>query len=171
MNIAVIGIGQPLRGDDGIGPAAVRRWSDDPRPAPGRSNSIRVEFFETPGLELIDHLQNCDAAILVDAVSTGRPAGTVSVFPAMPETGITSAEKSAHGFGVAETLALARRSGAHLPESLILIGVEGKQFRLGEGLSEPVRSALPHASAAITREVTAILSTKYTKEIRSTSRK
>jgi hydrogenase maturation protease len=163
MNIAVIGIGQPLRGDDGIGPAAVRLWSEDSRPASFSPHSLQVEILETPGLALIDSLQDCDAAVLVDAVSTGRPAGTVSVFPAVPETGITAAEKTAHGFGVAETLSLARRSGARLPDPIRMIGVEGEQYQLGKGLSESVLAAMPNAAAWIQKSILEIISAKEEK--------
>jgi hydrogenase maturation protease len=149
MKIAVIGIGQSLRGDDGAGPEAVRRWSTDFPPSALNGLSVRIEVLDTPGLELIDHLQGCDAALLVDAVSTGKPPGTVSVFSAVPDTSLTAAEKTAHGFGVAETLALARRAGERLPGRILLIGIEGEQYELGKGLSASVERAIANAAGAI----------------------
>jgi hydrogenase maturation protease len=150
MRIAVLGIGQTLRGDDGAGPEAVRLWSAGfLLPLPG--HILRHDILETPGLGLIDSLQECDSALLVDAVSTGKPPGTLSVFAPIPETGLSAAEKTAHGFGVAETLTLARRSGQRLPDRLVLLGIEGEQYELGKGMSDPVRAVLPRAAAEIQR--------------------
>jgi len=159
MNVAVIGIGQSLRGDDGIGPEAVRLWSSI-HPKISQDPRILIILLETPGLGLLADLESPDAAVLVDAVSTGRPAGTVGVFDPIPNTGLSAAEKTAHGFGVAETISVARKSGARLPEHLILIGVEGGQYDLGRSLSDPVRAALPAAAEKIQEMVLNFLSTK-----------
>ncbi len=162
MNIAVIGIGQSLRGDDGIGPEAVRCWSAG-YPSTAQDPQIHILLLETPGLGLLTDLEPADAALLVDAVATGRPAGTVCVFDPIPDTGLSAAEKTAHGFGVAETISVARKTGAKLPTRLILIGIEGSRYDLGEGLSNPVRAAIPLAVETIQRIVIEILSTKDTK--------
>ena len=163
MNIAVIGIGQSLRGDDGIGPEAVRRWSAGYPPA-SQDPQIQILLLETPGLGLLSDLESADAAILVDAVSTGRPAGTVCVFDPIPDTNLSAAEKTAHGFGVAETISVARKTGVRLPKRLILIGIEGSRYDLGEGLSNPVRAAIPLTVEKIQERVSSLISTKSTKD-------
>jgi hydrogenase maturation protease len=154
MKISIIGIGQPLRGDDGIGPEAVRRWLKD-FPAPTSDPFIETVFLETPGLGLLEYLEGADAAILVDAVSSGQPAGTVHTPSTLTESPWSSGEKSAHGFGVAESIALARKTGSRLPDRLLLIGIEGTDFTMGSGLSEPVRAALPKAAEEIQKAVEA----------------
>ena len=164
MNNAVIGIGQSLRGDDGVGPEAVRRWSADHAPT-AEDPQIHILLLETPGLGLLDDLEPADSAILVDAVSTGRPAGTVRVFDPIPDTGLSAAEKTAHGFGVAETISVARKTGSRLPKRLILIGIEGGQYALGAGLSDPVHAAIPFAAEKIQEVVSRLLSTNDTKKI------
>jgi hydrogenase maturation protease len=162
MNIAVIGIGQSLRGDDGIGPEAVRHWSAD-FPATANDPHIQILLLETPGLGLLDDLAEADAAILVDAVSTGCPAGTLRVFDPIPNTRLSAAEKTAHGFGVAESISVARKTGARLPPRLILIGVEGGQYKLGHGLSDLVRESIPVAASKIQECVSEFLSAKDAK--------
>jgi hydrogenase maturation protease len=161
MILAVIGMGQSLRGDDGIGPEAVRRWTAD-FPQTAKDSQIQILLLETPGLALLDDLVSADAAILVDAVSTGRPAGDVCIFDPIPNTGLSAAEKTAHGFGVAETISVARKTGARLPQRLILIGVEGNRYGLGEGLSDPVRAAIPLVAETIQEMALKLLSTKST---------
>ncbi len=163
MNIAVIGIGQSLRGDDGIGPEAVRQWTAD-FPQTAANPRIHTLLLETPGLGLLDDLAGADAVILVDAVATGKPAGTLRVFDPIPNTSLSAAEKTAHGFGIAESISLARKTGARLPERLILIGIEGGQYELGRSLSDPVRAALPLAVDKIQEIITNLLSTKSTKD-------
>jgi hydrogenase maturation protease len=152
MKILVMGIGQSLRGDDGIGPEAVRRWSQD-HPQPSSETPIETVYLETPGLELLTFLEDADAAVLVDAVSSGGSPGTIRVVTSLSEPSLSPGEKTAHGFGVAETISLARTSGIRLPEPLILIGIEASGFALGSGLSEPVRRAIPQAAEEIQRVV------------------
>jgi hydrogenase maturation protease len=150
MKISILGIGQPLRGDDGAGPETVRRWRRD---FPSSDPSIETVFLETPGLGLLEYLEAADAAILVDAVSSGAPAGTLHAvsLPAAPDP--TPGEKTAHGFGVAESIALARNIGTRLPEHLLLIGIEAEGFAPGSGLSDAVRTAIPEAAGKIQETV------------------
>ncbi|MGD0806617.1 MAG: hydrogenase maturation protease [Anaerolineales bacterium] len=152
MNITLVGIGQPLRGDDGVGPEAVRQWSHD-QPRTASDPNIKTIIIETPGLELLELIQDSDVVILVDAVDGGDPAGTVRVRTALPEANFTPAEKTAHGFGVAETVALAKKIGACLPSHIIFIGVEGSKWKLGEDLSDPVRRAVPDAVREIQNQI------------------
>jgi hydrogenase maturation protease len=152
MNITLIAIGQPLRGDDGVGPEAVRQWARE-NPQYSTDPNLKTIVTETPGLDLLDFLQDADVAILVDAVQSGEPAGTVRVHESLPEAGLTPAEKSAHGLGVAETIALAKRIGARLPPRIRFIGVEGSSWGLGESLSDPVRRALPDAVREIQNQI------------------
>jgi hydrogenase maturation protease len=156
MNIVLLGIGQSLRGDDGIGPESIRRWSRQ-YPSAAADPRVKTRIKETPGLDLLDDLEQADAALIVDAVSTGAPPGTIHILPSVPETGMSAAEKTAHGFGVAETLAVARRTGRRLPGEIRLIGIEGADFNLGSGFSEPVRNAVPDAVRAIHTQITAFL--------------
>jgi hydrogenase maturation protease len=169
MNTVLIGIGQPLRGDDGAGPLAVERWSKE-FSATASDPKLQLFLLETPGLGLLDYLEDADSAILVDAVSTGRPIGTVQVFDPVPDSSLSAAEKTAHGFGVAESISVARTAGARLPRRLILIGIEGQHYALGGGLSDPVRAALPVAAEKIQKTVSELLSTKDTKKDRKNTK-
>ncbi len=152
MNITVVGIGQPLRGDDGAGPAAVRQWSRDYSQTASAQN-IKTLIAETPGLDLLDLIQDADGLVLVDAIEGGEPAGTVRVRNSIPESNSTPAEKTAHGFGVAETIALARKIGARLPSHTVFIGVEGSTWGISEDLSDPVRRAIPDVVREIQNQI------------------
>jgi hydrogenase maturation protease len=148
--IKILGIGQSMRGDDEVGLEIVRRWLDSHiADFPG---SIEAEILESPGLTLLGEIAGLDAAILVDAVQSGAPPGTLHQLSEDDLLNFGEGTGSAHGWGAAETLSLGRQLAPEdLPEKIILIGVEAVQFELGEGLSPAVREAIPKAVDMINR--------------------
>ena len=115
MRIAVIGIGQSLRGDDAVGLEAVRQWQGK-FPEIACRPEVRVEASELPGLGLLDMLEDADTAILVDAVQSTASPGTVHRLTENDLATFTADAKSAHGWGVAETLGMGRLLGkANIP--------------------------------------------------------
>jgi hydrogenase maturation protease len=141
--IAVIGIGQSLRGDDGAGLAAVRLWQDN-YPSTAQAPNIRVDLAENPGINLLNLLEGADSAILVDSVQSGAKPGTLHCLVESDITAFLGGANSAHGWGVAETLALGRLINPEdLPTKLVLIGIEAGGMELGEVLSPDVAAALP----------------------------
>lgn len=152
-HIIVIGIGQSLRGDDAVGLTAVNRWQND-YPITSHDHQVKVETSELPGLSLLDLMEDYDAAVLVDAVRSGSPAGTLHILNADNPQAFGDGPGSAHGWGVAETLKLGRLlSPDRLPRNLILIGVEVGQIDLGQSLSLEVEHALSSASQWIEQQV------------------
>jgi len=142
--IKVLGIGQSMRGDDEVGLEIVRRWLDSH--IADFPDSIEAEILESPGLTLLGEIAGQDAAILVDAVQSGAPPGTLHQLSEDDLLNFGEGTGSAHGWGAAETLSLGRQLNPEdLPEKIILIGVEAVQFELGEGLSPAVKRAIPKA--------------------------
>lgn len=117
-----------------------------------------METLELPGLELLNYLDGMDAAILVDAVQSPALAGTVHRFRLNDASSFTLDARSAHGWGVAETLQLGRALYPSLAKCrLILIGLAEKDFEMGAKLSLEVEAALPEAAKMIHREVSRLL--------------
>ncbi len=153
--VAVIGIGQSLRGDDAAGLEAVRRWQEK-FPETANRLEVQVEACELPGLALIDLLNDIDAAILVDAVqSTGNP-GTIHRLDESDLASFGSGSRSAHGWGVAETLHM-RNQLTDAEVNIRIIGIEAEQMELGALLSKPVEDAMPDLCDVIENEVHALL--------------
>lgn len=151
--LAVIGIGQGLRGDDAAGIEAVRAWQQA-NPVTAKRADVLVELLEVPGLDLLDRLEEAEAAIIVDAVQGNGAPGTLHEVRVEQLDAFTSSAKSAHGWGVAETLRMGRQLDRGLaPADVHVIGIEGRQFDMGSGLSPEVREALPRAGVAIQRQV------------------
>lgn len=143
MNIVLIGVGQSLRRDDGVGMLAVQSWQSK-YPWYLEHPDVRVEVEQLPGLALLDLISNARAAIIVDAVRSGSPAGTIHQVTINQLSGYTSGATSAHGWGVAETLVLGEKLNPEaLPAEIILLGIEGERFDPGEDLSPSVQSNLP----------------------------
>ena len=116
MKIAVIGIGQSLRGDDAAGLNAIRQWQKK-YPETASRPEVRVDASELPGLALIDLLDDTDAAVIVDAVQSSAKPGTIHRISPDELSAFTPDAQSAHGWGVAETLQLGRELYPTLKET------------------------------------------------------
>jgi hydrogenase maturation protease len=150
MQIAVLGLGNVLMGDDGLGPFVVRQFAasyDVPE-------NVTVEDLGTPGLDLIPFLIDLDAVIFVDTVrSTGDPGDlrvyhTEEILKHAPTPRVTP-----HDPGVKSALLTLHLAGAG-PRDATLVGVIPASAATGPGLSEPVRAAVDAAVETIVTELT-----------------
>lgn len=151
QRIDIIGVGNAMRGDDGIGHEAVRRL---------RSllpDSVGVRVVSGDGTLLMDAWQDSDFAVVIDAISTGGQPGTVYRLDAATEHFPSDFfHYSSHAFSLAEAIELARALGT-LPPKLIVYGVEGARFESGEGLSPQAEAGVRVVVDRATREVAAYL--------------
>jgi hydrogenase maturation protease len=138
----VLGLGNILLSDDGVGPAVLGQLADSSFSANGE-----VEFVDggTQGLALLGHLSGRRALIIIDALQTGAPPGTVHrlTLPELRELSPGRAS-SGHESNAGELLAAAELLD-ELPDRLFLVGVEPEKIATGLGLSAPVQRALPAA--------------------------
>lgn len=117
----IIGIGSPF-GDDSLGLRAIDLIErsgmllDYP---PGRVELMRLD---RPGPALVHRLRDLELAVLIDAMRSGAPAGTVREL-APAELEVLVKPVSSHGFDLGATLHLARALGA-LPRHLRVLGIE-----------------------------------------------
>ncbi len=154
--VAVIGVGQSLRGDDAAGLVAVRQWQEK-YPETATRPEVRMETNELPGLTLLDLIDDADAALLVDAVQSSALPGTVHLLKEEDLSAFASGTKSAHGWGIAETLDMGRLLGKLDQTVIRLIGIEAEQMTLGMGLSKAIQDAIPLVCDTIQEEVEALL--------------
>ncbi|MBP8902522.1 MAG: hydrogenase maturation protease, partial [Thiobacillaceae bacterium] len=89
--------------------------------------------------------------MIVDAMATGAPAGTLHWLDA-PDRGELGVQHTAsvHDLSLASALAMGRELGLDLPAEIRVVGIEAApEFEFGETLSEPVVRAVPEATRVV----------------------
>lgn len=139
----VLGLGNPLLGDDGVGLALLERV----RRAVDLDSDPDVDWLDggTDGLALLPAVESARRLLVLDAVRTGAAPGTTSALPGEAFRVAQGPALSPHQLDLQEVLSLADwRDRA--PECVIVVGVEPAQTEFGAGLSPDVEAALPVAT-------------------------
>ena len=127
----VVGMGHPFRCDDGVGP-----WMAEQLAARG----CAAVTMAGDGAALMDLFDPDVAMLVIDAMQSGQPPGSVRLFDAGAAPLEACFRNSTHEFGLTAAIETARALGT-LPASLWVLGIEGVEFGFGETLSPPVRAA------------------------------
>jgi hydrogenase maturation protease len=136
--ITVLGIGNILNSDEGVGVHAVRAMQAEAQRTPG------VEFLDggTLGLNLLILVEEATHLLILDAVDAGQPPGSVVELTKEQIPLFTGVKMSQHQVTFQEVLGLALIRGK-LPEYLHLIGVQPVSLEMGTDLSPKVAAVLP----------------------------
>ena len=143
----VVGVGNPQMRDDGIGievPRALRKSS------PG-SAVLDLER-QTLDISILDQAKGASKLVVVDAIKSGRPPGSVVKFSLGRPGSPTLRAPLSHEQDFNDILALAQKSGMRQPP-VVVVGVEPEDCTLGEGLSTTVAGALPRVLEEVEAEV------------------
>jgi hydrogenase maturation protease len=141
----LLGVGNPDRGDDGVGPEVAARVAR--LAVPG----VEVATEAEP-LALLEHLRRpgLDQVVVVDATVPGPEPGRVRVLPVGAARLVRrTGPAGTHALGVADAVELARALDL-LPARLALVGVEAGSSGVGEGLSGPVQARLGDVVRTVT---------------------
>jgi len=154
-NPILVGIGNPWRRDDGLGPSFVQEIQ--------RRSIWKGEFRVVPGemLMILDILESfCrskEKIVFIDAyactVNEGVPSkNAVTSYPIVLDRWqnlkshqIWNTSMSTHGWGLAEALNMAETLG-QIPEKIFILAIPGYDFNYGEGLSCPALKQLEIAT-------------------------
>jgi hydrogenase maturation protease len=144
----VVGLGNLLRGDDGIGVRVAQALLARSLPA-----GVEVVDGGTPGLALVNLLEGRRRAIVVDAANVGRAPGEFVRFTA-DEVNLLGGDPaiSIHDAGLGDALLLARVLGV-LPQEVVILGVQPANLDWDQMLSPAVQAALPGLVAAVLEEL------------------
>jgi hydrogenase maturation protease len=140
----IVGIGNPLRGDDGLGQALVEQL--------GQSSNLDCNVLAVHQLtpELAEQMAKADFVVLIDASREGKP-GEVRVhqlpFPTPPQR---SGALGPHHMRPEELIYLTAATYGYCPP-VTIISVTGTQFDLDEQLSEPVIQSLSHVNTILSQ--------------------
>lgn len=149
--LLVLGLGNVLLEDDGVGTAAVTLLRDG-YDAP---DGVRVLDGGTLGLSLLPYLDQADLVILVDAIRAEAPPGSIVRLEGDDVPPAVATRLSPHQIGVTDLLDGARWLDRY-PTRVVLLGLVPQSLELGVGLSPRVADALPDLVRCVADEAAAL---------------
>jgi hydrogenase maturation protease len=142
----VIGLGNLLRADDGVGAHVVRRMAEE---LPG----VEAVDLSTSDIDILDHIRGRDRVFIVDAIVTGAEPGTIRRL----EPGeLDTADFLSHGMNLSSVLRLGSELYPdEMPGEVIILAVEAEDISsFTEQLTEKVASAVPRLIEMVREELT-----------------
>ena len=145
MMKTVIGVGNLLRADDGVGIHTVERLRKE-RP------EVEAIDVSTSGIGILEHVRGRERVVIVDAIITGAEPGTIHK---IRPSDLGSEEFRSHGLSLSTTLQLGSQlCPDEMPESLVILAVEAEDITsYGTELTAKVRSAIPRLMEEINKEL------------------
>ena len=156
MKTLLLGLGNELYGDDGIGLQVVRRLKEEAAEKTRTAAALRDTDLEEcclSGLALLDVIVGYDRLVIVDTIK--RPAPVPGRVHLLEEKDVRSLPgPSPHYVSIPQAIEIGRRLGLHVPSVVRIIAVEAKNmYTLGESLSQEMQERLPD----IVRKVKSVL--------------
>jgi hydrogenase maturation protease len=139
----IIGCGNRQRGDDAAGILVAQRL---------RELGIAAETNLGESADLLSAWNGADHVIIIDAVVSGAPVGTVHTWDGHEPIASISSRASTHSLGVAEAIELARVLN-RLPQRLEVYGVEVRRCDPGSDISPEVQQAVEELAQRIQAQV------------------
>lgn len=147
-NIKVIGIGNTLYSDEGVGVHLI------PHLEQALAGFKHVEIIEgaTDGMKLLEPVEEADYLIIIDAINAGKPAGELIIIRDDEIPRYYGVKMSVHQIGFQEVL-LAADLQERLPKEMVMFGIQPASLELGLELSEIVQAKLPELISIIVDQV------------------
>ncbi|MGA2157671.1 MAG: hydrogenase maturation protease [Dehalococcoidia bacterium] len=146
-NIAVLGIGNPLRRDDGLGIRVITEMRDSDK----YSGVEIIDGGTAPDLLSLLN-ENIRKLIIVDALRGGGRPGTLYRLEIHESNIPDDTPPSLHGLGVVDSLKMMQKLGIKAPE-IVIVGVEPADTSHGLHLTPEITDVLPQVLSAIDREL------------------
>lgn len=135
MNIALIGIGNLLLSDEGVGVHAINKLNDEYK----FPESVRLIDGGTMGLDILPFLEGNDKVLIIDAVNFHKEPGTIEIIEGDEIPKFLSSKLSVHQIGIPDMLFAARLMDI-IPSEICLIGIQPKSIVPGLELSEEIKN-------------------------------
>ncbi|MGC9323637.1 MAG: hydrogenase maturation protease [Desulfomonilia bacterium] len=146
MKVLVLGMGNPILSDDGVGLIVAERLK-------GTIDGVQVETSPLIGLNLLDSIIGYDTLFIVDAMTTGGTIGRVRKLTSQDRHG-TLHLFSSHGMDIFELMEFGSCSGLHMPKLGGIYGIEiGREVAFGEELSPVLTEQLDTIIETIRRDI------------------
>jgi hydrogenase maturation protease len=148
MRIVILGVGNILLSDEGVGVRAIEEFKRTYRLPP------EVEIIDggTTGMEMLEDLANATHLIIVDAVRSKKPPATIVRIADEDVPVFFKTKLSPHQIGLSDVLATLALSGEQ-PGSVTVIGVEPVSLETGMELTPQIEALLPTLTAHLAAEL------------------
>ncbi|MGA7194483.1 MAG: hydrogenase maturation protease [Anaerolineales bacterium] len=148
MKTLIIGLGNPILGDDGVGWKVAQELTTliDP------DTSVEIDCASLGGLSLMERMLGYQRVIVIDSMETGQSAeGCVKVFPlAALENPYAGHSASAHDASLMTALQAAQSIGAEIPARVDVVAIEAKNvYDFSDDLSPEIEKAVPLAAEEV----------------------
>ncbi len=145
----ILGVGNPLMSDEGLGIEAVRMLLDRYR----FSENIEIVDGGTQGLELLQYFDNVKNLIIIDAVySKNKKAGEILKIPKEKIKYYLKTKMSVHDIGLEDVIS-ALDLLDKLPEKIVIIGMIPEKIEFSYGLSDTVNKKLPFLIKEVLKQI------------------
>lgn len=154
MKTLILGLGNPLITDDSVGLRVVGQL----KPLLADRPDVEVSEDYWGGLRLMERMIGYDRAIVVDAIQTGAPPGTIHLLT--PEGIPTQRSASAHDVNFSTALEFGRQAGVQLPQNnhIRLVGIEAEDIlTFREHCTPTVQAAIPQAVETVLKALDELL--------------
>lgn len=159
MTTLIIGLGNPILGDDGVGWRVAERvegllteaLAHNPvnQPAWGE---VEFKYLSLGGLSLMEEMIGFERVILIDALDTGQqPVGTVLTLRLEDLPNRAAGHlSSAHDTTLQNALQVGESMGAELPDEIIIVAIEAEMnYNFSEQLTQPIAAAVSVATQRV----------------------
>jgi hydrogenase maturation protease len=155
VNTLILGLGNPILSDDGVGIYVARLLAERLKDRP----SVAVSEACVGGLRLLEMINGYERLILVDAIQTvgGQPGAIYRLTPndfADPRRAASLHSGCSHDMDLFTALEFGRQVGMAMPKEMVIIAIEAQDvITFGESCTPEIEAAIPKAAEAALEEL------------------
>ena len=146
--VLILGIGNTILSDEAVGVRAVEALAAAYDLPPG----VQAMDGSTSSMEMIDDIADVDLLLVVDALKTGEPHGSLIRIGGEEVPVFFRQKLSPHQIGLPDVLASLEFAG-HRPKDIVIIGVEADDFSLGLEMTPAIAARVPDLVAMVVDEL------------------
>ncbi|MBN2544555.1 MAG: hydrogenase maturation protease [Spirochaetes bacterium] len=144
---AILGVGNPLRTDDGVGPEIIRILLEE-------KDIINADIIDC-GINvflLFNYLEKYKNIIIVDALNFDSDPGTIKLIDINESESFDFIDAlSTHGFGLKEVLNMAKKM--NISNKITVVGIQAKNISYGNEMSEEIKEKIPQIVDEIKKQM------------------
>lgn len=149
MKAVVLGVGNIILADEGVGVRVIEALERDYRMHPG----VEVIDAGTSGMEMLEDMSDLDFLVVVDAIAAGQPPGELVQLRGAEVPVFFRRNLSPHGIGLSDVLASLEFLGSE-PKETVILGVQPASLDLSTELTPTIAARVPELVAQVVDELT-----------------